>query len=82
VGIIGKFGNQMMLSTSSKEEREPRCQGIGLWSSPSFGPPWFGGPGSVTSPRAKRIADVTPPGDAEPRSSVDDDNAEKWAANR
>jgi hypothetical protein len=26
--------------------------------------------------------DVTPPGDAEPRSSVDDDDAEKWAANR
>jgi hypothetical protein len=44
VGIVGKFGNQMALSSSNKK-REPRpsvqvCS-PGL---SSFGPPWFGGP--------------------------------------
>ena len=33
-------------------------------------------------PKSETECDVTPPGDAEPRSSIDDDNAEKLAANR
>jgi hypothetical protein len=33
-------------------------------------------------PKSETDCDVTPPGDAGPRTSVDDDNAEKWAANR
>jgi hypothetical protein len=31
-------------------------------------------------PKSETECDVTPPGDAKPRKSVDDDRAEKWAA--
>ena len=31
-------------------------------------------------PKSETVCHVTPPGDAGPRGSVDDDNAKKWAA--
>jgi hypothetical protein len=64
-----------------KEARAPRKGftvlpgALPLWSSVV----WW--PSSVTSPKSETDCDVTPPGDAGPRSSVDDDNAENWAAN-
>jgi hypothetical protein len=62
------------------EHLEPGERAPGqLWGwtrgSPWFGPPWFGGP-AQSPPQERNGVRPTAPGDAGPRSSVDDDNAE------
>ena len=82
MAIVCNFGNQQMALGTSKRSESP-AEGI---HSASRSSPSLILRGLVAQlshlPKSETECDVTPPGDAEPRRSVDDDNAEKWAANR
>jgi hypothetical protein len=78
-----RWGRAISCSPLSNQTETRPPGGIQVFPgvSPSFGPPWFGGP-AQSPPQERNGVRRNAPGDAEPRRSADDDNAEKWAANR
>jgi hypothetical protein len=80
VDIVGNFGNEIAL-TIKRRESPRRTFRVGPGALPGLVLRGLVAQHSHL-PKSETECDVTPPGDAEPRSSIDDDNAEKLAANR